>query len=391
MHNLQLSYSELIGSGQDSPAVLADFSFEDRFGNIVQSKDIDYNGQQAGYTSDPQEIINYIEAHDNETLFDAIQLKAPVPTVMNDRVRMQNLGMSLDLLGQGIPFLHAGVDLLRSKSLDRNSYNSGDWFNKLDFSYQSNNWGVGLPPEQDNGSNWPIFQPLLANPALLPQSSNIIDAVDHFGELLKIRKSSPLFRLQTGQDVMDHLEFLNTGPSQIPGLIVTKLFDEQGSIDRKYKLIVSLINANDESQTFSDAEFEDAPLKLHPIQISSADPVVRTSTFDPTLAEFDIPARTAAVFVALRPAVDQINLLVGDIDELIADGILNHGQGNSLKVHLEKAIDELEDGDEAKAIFRMQKFILKVWLFRLVGILSAEQAAELISAAQDVIYTIQHT
>ena len=49
-------------------------------------------------------------------------------------------------LGQGIPFFHAGDELLRSKSLDRNSYNSGDWFNKLDFTYQSNNWGVGLPP-----------------------------------------------------------------------------------------------------------------------------------------------------------------------------------------------------------------------------------------------------
>ena len=70
--------------------------------------------------------------------------------------------------GQGIPFFHAGVELLRSKSLDRNSYNSGDWFNKLDFTYQSNNWGVGLPPAPDNQGQWPLMRPLLANPDLRP-------------------------------------------------------------------------------------------------------------------------------------------------------------------------------------------------------------------------------
>ena len=147
---------------------LANYSFIDRLGNTVTASQIDYNGQNAGYTADPQEVINYVEAHDNDTLFDAIQLKAPVATALADRVRMQNLGMSVLALGQGIPFFHAGVELLRSKSLDRNSYNSGDWFNKLDFGYTSNNWGVGLPPARDNQSNWPIMQPLLANPALDP-------------------------------------------------------------------------------------------------------------------------------------------------------------------------------------------------------------------------------
>ena len=123
---------------------LADYAFVDRFGNTVaRAGQIDYNGQPAGYTADPQEAINYVEAHDNDTLFDAIQLKAPVGTTMADRVRMQNLGMSLLAFGQGIPFFHAGVDLLRSKSLDRNSYNSGDWFNRLDFTLQTQQLGRG--------------------------------------------------------------------------------------------------------------------------------------------------------------------------------------------------------------------------------------------------------
>ena len=56
------------------------------------AREIDYNGQPAGYTADPQEVITYVEAHDNETLFDAIQLKAPRRRPMAERVRMQNLG-----------------------------------------------------------------------------------------------------------------------------------------------------------------------------------------------------------------------------------------------------------------------------------------------------------
>src|SRR5262245_58247629 len=188
---------------------LADYSFVDRFGHTVTGADIDYNGQRAGYTADPQESINYVDAHDNDTLFDAIQVKAPVGTSVADRVRMQDLGMSLLAFGQGIPFFHAGVELLRSKSLDRNSYNSGDWFNRLDFTYQDDNWGVGLPPARDNQANWPIMAPLLGNPALHPASTDIRDALAHFKEVLAIRRSSPLFRLRSAAEVQRRLRFYN--------------------------------------------------------------------------------------------------------------------------------------------------------------------------------------
>jgi pullulanase len=73
---------------------------------------------------------------------------------MTDRVRVQQVGLSIVSLSQGVPFYHAGSDMLRSKSMDRDSYNSGDWFNKLDFTYASNNWGVGLPVAGKNQENW---------------------------------------------------------------------------------------------------------------------------------------------------------------------------------------------------------------------------------------------
>jgi pullulanase-type alpha-1,6-glucosidase len=273
---------------------LKDYVLEDRFGNEVPASQIDYNGQPAGYTADPQEVISYIEAHDNETLFDAISAKAPVETPMGERVRMQNLGVSLVGFSQGVPFYHAGVELLRSKSMDRNSYNSGDWFNKIDWTGMDNNWGVGLPPARDNQANWPIMQPLLANPALDPTPADIAQALAHFKETLAIRQSTRLLRLRTAEEIEQKLRFHNTGPGQIPGLIVFSVRDAEGEV-------VVLINARPEAVTFQIPELAGEKLALHPEQRSSADPVVRQSRFVKATGTFRIPGRTAAVFVQGKP------------------------------------------------------------------------------------------
>ena len=52
------------------------------------------------------------------------------------------MGTSIVGLAQGIPFFQMGQDILRSKSLDRNSYDSGDWFNRVDWTYAGNNFAV---------------------------------------------------------------------------------------------------------------------------------------------------------------------------------------------------------------------------------------------------------
>jgi pullulanase-type alpha-1,6-glucosidase len=290
---------------------LADYAFQDRFGNTVPAREIDYNGQAAGYTADPQEVVNYIEAHDNDTLFDAIQLKAPVASTMDKRVRMQNLGMSLLAFGQGVPFIHAGAELLRSKSLDRNSYNSGDWFNRLDFSARDNNWGVGLPPAGDNQANWPVMAPLLANPALKPIRDDILRARTHLREVLAIRKSSRLFRLRTAEDVQERLRFYNTGPSQVPGLIAFGLTDDEHARESElsphhggddghdgFTLVFVLLNAAPGTETLVVSELAGRRLRLHPVQASSADPIVRNARFHRSSGTFTVPGRTAAVFVA---------------------------------------------------------------------------------------------
>ncbi|NJL29379.1 MAG: pullulanase-type alpha-1,6-glucosidase, partial [Thermoanaerobaculia bacterium] len=357
----------------------------DRFGNAVLASQIDYNGQQAGYTLDPQEIINYAAAHDNETFFDALQLKVPLATSMADRVRVQNMSLSLIGLGQGVPFFHAGQDLLRSKSLDRDSFNSGDWFNALDFTYQSNNWGVGLPVASKNQANWPLFQPLLANPALVPGTNDIQAAAAHFREVLAIRKSSALFRLRTEAEVTGHLGFLNVGPGQIPGLIVMTLDDAAGEVDRRREGIVVLFNATDDPQAFADAAFVGSSYTLHPVQQASADPVVATSSFTGASGTFSVPARTTAVFEQVRPLTEQIDLLYADVDALYAAGEIGIGQRNQLQAKLKVAKKMVERGKLEIAAERIGFFIDQVEREVAQGKLDAAAGAALIAAAEDIL------
>lgn len=277
---------------------LKDYALVNRLGDTVTGEKVLYNRRPTGYTLDPQEHIVYASAHDNETLFDAVQLKAPASATLEDRVRMNNLGISLVALSQGVPFFHAGDDMLRSKSLDRNSYNSGDWFNRIDWTGQSSNFGVGLPPAGDNEGNWPLMQPLLANPALKPGSTEIGQAMTHFREMLQIRKSSKLFRLESGADIAARLKFLNTGPEQTPGLIVMQLDDTVGEdLDPNYDQIVVLFNGSNVEQSFATESLQGATLVLHPVQLNGQDAVVKTARFDATAGSFTIPARTTAVFV----------------------------------------------------------------------------------------------
>lgn len=367
---------------------LANYPLVDRFGNYVTGAQIDYNGQAAGYTLDPQEVINYISAHDNETLFDAIQLKAPLVTSIADRVRIQNLGISLVALAQGIPFIHAGQDMLRSKSLDRDSYNSGDWFNQLDFTYATNNWGKGLPIAEKNEANWPLFAPLLANPALQAEKQDILSSVVHLRDMLSIRNSSALFRLQSEAVVIERLKFHNTGPNQVPGLIVMSLADDAGDIDRSLQGIVILFNANDETQTFHAPVFINHEFMLHPILKSSDDSIVAGASFDKSAGWFNIPGRSTAVFVDRRPLNAQLHLLINDIDRLMSEEVLNHRQAKVLKEKLEKAQYEFSLGKNKSVAGQLKNFSKGVTVLTHKGVLEEQQETQLITSANTILHVL---
>ncbi|MFI7127226.1 pullulanase-type alpha-1,6-glucosidase [Nonomuraea sp. NPDC050153] len=253
--------------------------------------EIDYNGSPAGYAAEPGETVTYVDAHDNETLFDALAYKLPQPTPMADRVRMQVLSLATVLLAQGAAFVHAGSERLRSKSLDRNSYDSGDWFNRLlwDCS-QGNGFGGGLPPRADNEARWPYARPLLADPALVPGCAEIGNCRARFGELLRIRASTPAFAL--GSEVRERLTFADSADG-----VIAMHVDTSG-LDPRWSSVTVVFNATPSTQAQPMERLAGPAVTLHPVQAASGDPVVRESAFAPDTGTLTVPARTVAVFVA---------------------------------------------------------------------------------------------
>lgn len=277
---------------------LRSYSFTNAAGSTVQSSAVDYGGQQAGYTEDPSEAINYIAAHDNETLWDISAYKHPRNTPTAERVRAQILGHSMILLAQGIPFIHAGEEILRSKSMDRNTFDSGDWFNEVDWTAATGKWGVGFPPEGDNAGNYAVLPPIFGDATNNPTQADRTFAFDVIRDFLRIRGSSTLFRLRTADQIKSRLRFLNTGPFQKPGVFAYKIdgCSDAALPGQPYGAVVVITNATKSPQTLN--EFGNEDYDLHPIQaaLAGADPVVRNGASHGTNG-FTVPARTTAVFV----------------------------------------------------------------------------------------------
>lgn len=254
------------------------------------------------YANDPADIINYISKHDNETLWDQLNYSLPSDITLAERVRIQNVAMGMTVLSQGIPFLQQGGDLLRSKSMDRNTYDAGDWFNRVDFSQMTNNWNVGLPLASENGSRWSEMQPILADPNRAASASDIQFSGEVFKEFLKIRQSSPLFRLQSAEDISARIGFHNVGSNQQAGLIVMSINDGAGleDLDENYDALIVVVNGSNAQVSHSVPTAQGFQLLSQ--QQNSIDSVVAQSSVNASDNEstFTVPAYSIAVFGKLQ-------------------------------------------------------------------------------------------
>lgn len=279
---------------------LRSFAFEDHRGQRVTAEQIPYGGgQPAGYVDEPGEVVNYVENHDNQTLFDNLVFKLPEDTPPHERARAQTLASALVLLSQGIAYVHAGQELLRSKSMDRNSYDSGDAFNALDWSARDNGFGKGLPPRGDNGESWPLMQPLLARAGQIrPRPEDIAFARDAFLDLLRIRASTTLLRLRTAADIRQRLRLHNTGPGQDPAVMVAHL-DGQGYAGAGFAELVVAVNVAPQARSIEVPALAGRAFEPHPVHRSAtaADRRAASARHDPATGALELPPRTAVVFV----------------------------------------------------------------------------------------------
>ncbi|MET8567094.1 pullulanase-type alpha-1,6-glucosidase [Streptomyces sp. NPDC004783] len=277
-----LHYQDLIKVGLSGN--LAGYRFTDTAGKEVKGSEVDYNGAPAGYAEAPGDALAYADAHDNESLFDALAFKLPKDTPAGDRARMQVLAMATAALSQGPALSQAGTDLLRSKSLDRNSYDSGDWFNAIHWNCAAGNgFGRGLPPAADNQDKWPYAKPLLSSVEVgCPQ---IQGASAAYRDLLRIRTGERDFSLATAEQVQSRLSFPLSGKDETPGVITMRLGD-----------LVVVFNATPESREQRIEAAAGTGYRLHPVQAAGADPVVKESAYAAKTGTFTVPGRTVAVF-----------------------------------------------------------------------------------------------
>jgi pullulanase len=263
---------------------------------------VGYNGQPAGYTQDPSESINYVSSHDNQILWDIVQYKMPTGRSMDDRVRAAALAMDVVLLGQGIPFIPMGDDLLRSKSMERDSYDSGDWFNRIDWAGNANGWKSGLPNSGKDSANWPTIRPIFSDASIAPAAADITKMSAHVQAMLRLRKASPLFRLRTAAEVYKRLDFTNAGPNQLDGVIVMTLSDQVactgGDLDGARSGIVVIINGGTSPR---DVSIPGPPSLIGatftvPAALTTDPLLTGRATWNGTTGVFHVEGRTTAVF-----------------------------------------------------------------------------------------------
>jgi pullulanase/glycogen debranching enzyme len=207
--------------------------------------------------------------------------------------------MATVTLSQSISFWHAGSDLLRSKSLDRNSYDSGDWFNLLDFTMQDNGFARGLPPAADNEDKWHLMRPLLADPSLMPAPADIELAAEMSQDLLRLRYSTDLFRLGDPEAVNDKVSFPVSGTDDGSADVIVMHVDDTVGVDADAELerLVVVFNASGETVEQPVPGLEGELVELSEVQADGADDVVKAATWDSGSATASVPAYTVAVFV----------------------------------------------------------------------------------------------
>ncbi len=152
----------------------------------------------------PQQSINYAACHDNHTLYDRLRQSHP-DAGLKQVSSMVCLASAILLTSQGIPFIHAGMEMMRTKKGDGNSYKSGDDINMIDWSRKA------------------MFS--YVN--------------EYYRKLIRLRKKHPAFRMISTKQIQQHLKF---SKHYMPGVVAYTLCDHANGDE--WKTIRIIFNNN---------------------------------------------------------------------------------------------------------------------------------------------------
>lgn len=170
---------------------------------------VDYskvNYSKSAWAKEPAQCINYVSCHDDNTLYD--RLKISNPGISEDSIiKMDLLSNAIILTSQGIPFLHAGEEMLRTKHGVANSYHSPDSINAIDWSRKTQYAFVNK----------------------------------YYKDLIRLRKDHPAFRMPSNTMIQQHLKFLDTNDP----LVIAYMLTDHANND-SWKNILVIFNGNSE-------------------------------------------------------------------------------------------------------------------------------------------------
>ena len=234
---------------------LKDFTFTDYTGNeSATGESVRYGKSQAGYAVNPWESVNYASKHDNQTLFDLITYTSTGKSDMKLQTRQQALGLATAILGQGVFFDQQGSDLLRSKSFENDSYNSGDFINAVNYkNYETNGYSNKDKDEKYWGVVKQLYEKIKEETDQKPFNAGLqgrkSTMSNYYQELLSIRQRyREYISLGSAEDIRNCVTFLNSGKDQTIGLIAMEIKKS----DQEKLLVV--INATPEVQDLTQKQ-----------------------------------------------------------------------------------------------------------------------------------------
>lgn len=162
------------------------------------------------WAKEPWQCVNYASCHDNHTLYDKLILSSPEASE-EELKRMVMMTGALILTSQGIPFLHAGTEMARSKLGDHNSYKSTDKINQIDWN----------------------------------KKSSFLEVYQYYQNLIRLRKNHPAFRMTSSSQIREHLIF---SKDYMPGVSSYVLVNHANGDD--WRTILVVFNGNPHSIQF---------------------------------------------------------------------------------------------------------------------------------------------
>lgn len=174
-------------------------------------------GSVTDFTDSPLETINYVACHDGRTLWDRIVATTRDEEHISDdeRIAMDKLAAGIILTSQGIPFLHAGQEFLRTKFGEHNSYNLPDSINMI---------------------RW-------------TNKKKYHEVFEYYKGLINLRKEHPVFRMKTKEEILSNLNFFEDMGIDVPGNCIGYKLNG-GGIGDSWKEIIVLINPHRNSMEF---------------------------------------------------------------------------------------------------------------------------------------------